>query len=103
MDVLILEPKKLLDIEWLVDCVARYLSANDCPNWAAKRVDFHCGEGQSNCWLVSKMKNDTLLRVTEVYMKRHGLYTPYGYCYISMAWNDAMFCVNGTNYYYMSK
>lgn len=102
MEKLILEPKKLLDIEWLVDCVAHYLSANGCPEWDAREVDFHCGDGQSNGWLVSIQKADTILRVNEVYMRRSGLYTMSGYCYISHAWNEAMFCVDG-NYYFMSK
>lgn len=102
METIILTPKSLFDIERLVDCVAHYLSVNGCPDWDAKRVDFHCGDGQSNGWYVSKLKRDTMLRITEVYMKRHGLYTPNGYCYVSDAWNEALFCVGG-NYYFMSK
>jgi len=102
METIILTPKSLFDIERLVDCVAHYLSANGCPEWDARRVDFRCGDGQSNGWFVSELKRDTMLRITEVYMKRHGLYTSKGYCYVSDAWNEAMFCVDG-HYYFMSK
>ena len=102
METTILRPTRLLDIESLVDCVAHYLSASECPNWDAKRVDFHCGDGQSNGWFISKQKSDTILRITEVYMKKHGITTPNGYRYVSRAWNEAMFWVNGS-YYYMSK
>lgn len=103
MEKLILTSENLFDIECLIDSVAHYLSGNECPEWDAKRVDFHCGDGQSNGWFVSKIESDTLLRVNEVYMRRHGLYTPRGYRYVSEAWCEAMFCVDGTNYYFMSK
>ena len=103
METIILTPKSLFDIERLVDCVAHYLSAAECPSWfSQQRVDFHLGDGQSNGWLVSEQKSETITRVTEAYMKRHGLFTPCGYRYISHGWNEAMFCVDG-HYYFMSK